>query len=1156
MSSTELLCKHPQADPVPCCRKQVLIIQHRMRGIIAALLLLSLCVSSAQARGPEPRPEADLVELRHGQPDLSSQCGISSGVELPHPAMEGNGSYPDTDMEDWFPFTLPWDDASKSWIDASDLLVDAPGDDPARVIDARGFVRTDANGHFIFSNTSERVRFWGINFGCAANFPPCPDYPPQPWEPCDIYAAEKLAARLAKLGFNAVRMHLIDDPSGMIWLDPSEDTKQLSPFGLGRLDYFVYQLKRHGIYVDLNLHAGREFTRNDGVTDADAFAGTELTKNRGATMFDPIMIALQKRYAAQLLQHVNPYTGLAYADDPVILTTETSNEDSFFGPWCVHLLNHDPANAMSFPEFYSRELDGWTHLSGSGPTINRLLNPGFEAGLTEWYTFTEGSAQADFGLDSGAAEGSQALRIRVTQTDDVDWHVQFGQSDLAVLQGKTYRISFAVRASRAASVWGAVRRSEEPWDDVGWAADVPVTTQWVTHTIVFTAERTLFGDAQVVFHVGQAPLTLWFDSFRFCEVDAFRGWLGWLEDRYRSTTALAAAWAPTSLVPETEMLRNRSFEQGLTGWETYVGGTAAANWSLDRSQATDGAQSLKVTVTGVDGTDWHLQFWQPGLNIRAGRRYRVSFDAKSTVPGEVGLNVSQAHDPWDSLGLGTNTTVSTTWKHIEVVFEATMDETNARVGFDVGQAVRTLWFDNVSLKPYNPLGLLPGESLEENHVARLRRSEMLLFTPQRMRDTLQFYYETEAAFYADMQATIQNEIGSHSLNTGTAACSLPDSRAMAALNFVDNHHYWDFSSCSAFGQPADCLIHNRAWVNEPSAVLFYVAVSAVRGKPFTMTEFGEQFPNEHAVEGSLIIASFANLQDWDAIFTYGYSDDIETYTSEYVTGHSLAGNPLATGLMPVAARVFLGQQTTPAPTESLLSFTDAETYDSVHHGWAGFAADFLREEKGVDPAGAFGSRLRIGSFTAPAPVTPHLPTPPGPVYRSAGGQLTWDVSDPNRGLYTFNAPQTQGAVGFLAGRAVHLTNLDLTFPSDTAPFAAVTLQSQDEQPIVASKKMLLGVFTRVANTGMVWNADRTSLEEWGTAPTLIEPIRFTVTLTVNDTRNMQVWALDERGALHHCVSHEVPSAGRIRFLVDTYADKTLWYAVGRVWTAYLPIVLR
>ncbi|MCE7989356.1 MAG: hypothetical protein DYG89_50020 [Caldilinea sp. CFX5] len=40
------------------------------------------------------------------------------------------------------------------------------------------------------------------------------------------------------------------------------------------------------------------------------------------------------------------------------------------------------------PPFYSQQLDGRSSLSG-GPKINRLRNPGFEAGGTGWESYTQ-----------------------------------------------------------------------------------------------------------------------------------------------------------------------------------------------------------------------------------------------------------------------------------------------------------------------------------------------------------------------------------------------------------------------------------------------------------------------------------------------------------------------------------------------------------------------------------------------------------------------------------------------------------------------------------------------------------------------------------------------------------------------------------------------
>ncbi len=1058
---------------------------------------------------------------------------------------------PATDTAGWFPLALPWDDASATPIDASDLLRDAPGDDLSTVINARGRVVVGPDGHFRFSNTGQRARFWGTNLTFSSAFPPSPDNPPAGGDEFpDPQAAEKLARRLAKLGFNAVRFHHIDwfsRPSGL-WQAYWDNTQVMDPVQLGRLDYLIYQLKRHGIYVDLNLHVSRNFTLQDGVVDAPEFQSSGVAFNKGATLYDRVMRDLQERYAAQLLDHVNPYTGLAYKDDPVIFTTETTNEDSFFLSWTFDQLNHIPGDSSSFPAFSSLELDGWTAAAGAGPRFVRLRNPGFEDGLADWWTWTTGGASASFAADSAAYEGSRALRVQVTAVDGTDWHAQFGQSNLALQAGRTYRVRFAARASTPTTVYASIMRASDPWDALGWSQTINLTTAWQVYDYTFTATETLYGGAQLAFSVGQAVRTLWFDSFVFREDNAWDGWLGWLEDRYGSTAALQAAWADSGSPPATEMLTNGSFESGLASWNPATFAPAAATFTTDTSTFTHGSRSLRVQVTAVDGTDWHVQISQGGLNIVAGQTYRLSFDAKASVAGGFGVSVMQNHDPWGGLGLWGWAEATTSWQPFEFIFTATASDTDGRAGFDLGQSVRTIWIDNVSLQPFSKAGLLPGESLEGNNVARIRRNQAAAYTPQRVRDTLRFYDETQRAFFSGMRSYLQSAFPGP-LNTGTASFinSLADIYAMSQLDFVDNHSYWDHPYWVGVPpwSPTGWYVNNTPWVNAPFANVFDLAVGAVQGKPFTVTEFNESFPNRYQAEAPLLLALFANLQDWDAVFQFAYAGSQTLYNAQYSTGFfDLAGNPIMTGLMPVASRLFLGYQTAPAPTESALSFTEEERYDSALYGWGGSVAQYLQEAKGVNPAAVFGSRLRIGEFNATAPVTPALPTPGGPVYVSAGGQLRWDVSNPSRGLVTFDAAQAQGAVGFLAGRTVTLGNLTLAVPSSTAQFAAVTAQSRDGRPLSASGQVILGVFTRTENTGQTWNAEGTTLTNWGGAPSLIEPFQATVTLTVDDPAAVQVWALDETGARKTQLSATV-SGGQLQFTVNTGTHRTLWYALLR-----------
>ncbi|MCK4300914.1 MAG: carbohydrate binding domain-containing protein, partial [Planctomycetes bacterium] len=355
--------------------------------------------------------------------------------------------------------------------------------------------------------------------------------------------SEKLAAHLAKLGFNAVRFHHMDNdwgnPDATIFDYSYDDTQHLSAQSLTRLDYLIYQLKRHGIYTNLNLHVSRQFRPDDGVRDADLFDPSTFNKN--ATLFDPVMIALQKKYAHDLLTHLNPYTSLRYVDDPAVLCTEITNEDSFFLGWAHDQLVYDPEKTESLPLAYSEELDG--------RGINRLMNGGFEDDPTDfspWLTWTEGTAAANFALDeTTAAEGYRSLRVEVTQVDGVDWHVQFWQEGLAVQAGHAYTVSFAAKAAQPTTVGAFVMNSESPWNNYGSAEDVALTTAWQWYTYTFTATVTGFGGARLSFDLGQTETALWFDGLHFEDCDRFPGWLGWLRDRYGTTAAISAAWAPT-----------------------------------------------------------------------------------------------------------------------------------------------------------------------------------------------------------------------------------------------------------------------------------------------------------------------------------------------------------------------------------------------------------------------------------------------------------------------------------------------------------------------------------------------------------------------------------------------------------------------------------
>src|ERR1700691_2787541 len=196
------------------------------------------------------------------------------------------------------PFTIDHRKAllAHSPVDVS-FLLDAPAG-------KHGFVR--AQGEHLVTEDGNRIRFWGVNITDwskgSVMVPPKEDAPL--W-----------AATLARFGVNCVRFQFLDllTPRGLID-SRRQDTQGFDADALDREDYFIAQLEQRGIYIDFNLLVGRPFKPADGVRDADLLR----QGSKGTSLYDKRVIELQKDYAKQLLAHVNPYTKLAYTQDPAV----------------------------------------------------------------------------------------------------------------------------------------------------------------------------------------------------------------------------------------------------------------------------------------------------------------------------------------------------------------------------------------------------------------------------------------------------------------------------------------------------------------------------------------------------------------------------------------------------------------------------------------------------------------------------------------------------------------------------------------------------------------------------------------------------------------------------------------------------------------------
>ena len=180
-----------------------------------------------------------------------------------------------------------------------------------------GFIRVD--GEDLRFEDGTLARFWGVNVNGGACFPD-KDYAP------------KCARRLAQAGCNILRFHQLDaewDTPNLFGYSKGKrvtTTRKLDPKSLDALDYFIHCLKEEGIYVYLDMMTYRKFKEGDDVPQHELLPDSA----KPWSITNPWLIQLQKEFCDQIWNHVNPYTGLAYKDDPAIVLTEITNECDLF----------------------------------------------------------------------------------------------------------------------------------------------------------------------------------------------------------------------------------------------------------------------------------------------------------------------------------------------------------------------------------------------------------------------------------------------------------------------------------------------------------------------------------------------------------------------------------------------------------------------------------------------------------------------------------------------------------------------------------------------------------------------------------------------------------------------------------------------------------
>ena len=622
--------------------------------------------------------------------------------------------------------------------------------------------------------------------------------------------------------------------------------------------------------------------------------------------------------------------------------------------------------------------------------------------------------------------------------------------------------------------------------------------------------------------------------------EPFRGelvgfWNDWLTKKYHTDAAVQAAWTagltPTGPPLMPPVPKWSSEHQGVSQAEMTLVGTLPARSGY--------FPDVRADVTQTDGTDWHVQTHQVGLDLTDGTTYTVTFRAKADKARTMPLGASLDQADWHNVGLTANTALTTDWKSFHYVFTAHDTVPNhARLAFTLGGQTGTVWISDLQIHPgAEGAGLAPGQSLLTKTV------DIPIISPKAQHDDwVVFLADTERSYAEEMRLYLKRElhVNANVLCSQMGYGGLTSLTREADMDFADSHAYWQHPSFPHKAWDAnDWNMPNTAMVSDlaggKGGTLRDLAEYRVAGKPYSVSEYNHPAPNDFRAETLPELATFAAFQDWDMIYLFDYGTYGNGVQNDKINGFfGITSDPAKTLFLPAAAMIFRAGEMPPA-SQSAVATVPPGRLVSLQSAGSVWSAGASSEAPPSPLSHRLGLALGRPGLHEVSLRRARQEAPP-----EGGAALTLGKNAAGA-LYTISAPTALAAVGYMGGQTVTLGANTLTFPAFGNGFAAATLTAMDRRPLAESRRLLLTLAGKVENQDMGWNAARTSVgNKWGHGPTVAEGIPAAVSLRTTGARH--VWALDGTGKRVGDV-HAAWADGLLTFTVGPQF-KTLWYEVG------------
>ncbi len=331
-------------------------------------------------------------------------------------------------------------------------------------------VEVDTNGVMRWKDTKEEIKGFGINYGVPFSH----SYRSAQRLGVDVkQAIDQDIYHFKRMGFDLFRVH--------VWDTEISDTlgNLLENEHLDAFDYLVSKLKENKINMVLTPIA---FWGNGWPEPDEDTPGFSNKYGKGNSLSNEEAIKAGQNYLAQFLDHVNPYTNMAYKNEPHLVAIEISNEPHHRGEpekvteYVEGMVKAVKSTKIKKPIFYN--------ISHGVHFVDAYFDGGVQGGTFQWYpTGLTFQKELEGNLLPNVDDYDIPFDSRIKANKGAKLVYEFDAADV----GKSYIYPAMARSFREAGIQIATHFAYDP------AYLAPFNTDYNTHyfNLVYTPSKAI-----------------------------------------------------------------------------------------------------------------------------------------------------------------------------------------------------------------------------------------------------------------------------------------------------------------------------------------------------------------------------------------------------------------------------------------------------------------------------------------------------------------------------------------------------------------------------------------------------------------------------------------------------------------------------------------